>query len=183
MELLSNIYKLEQNKNRRVQTLTPKIDYDWVYMPLLPTEALQIIPAFSYFDAFGTTFVGDASWRTLNFIQGVQRERKIFFIGDKNSASTEDFKKFYTNLYGESPKIVETFSYEAIKVIFPILTTLEVSRRDDIEKYLLQQKAVSGISGYWSLLDNVWIKDMNLLNVDRGNIKDFTPTAPATTNI
>ncbi len=184
LELLSNIYKLEQNKNRRVQTLTPKIDYDWVYMPLLPAEALQVIPAFSYFDAFGTTFVGDVSWRTTNFIQGVQRERKIFFVGDKNNASTEEFMKFYAGLYGEAPKVVETFSYEAIKVIFPLLTTLEVSRRDDIEKYLLQQKAVSGISGFWSLIDNVWIKDMNLLNADRGNIKDYTSSAaPAPVSI
>ena len=54
---------------RRIQTLKPIVDFDWVYIPVLPSQAKQIIPTFSYYDANKLKFVGNPSWLSRSLVK------------------------------------------------------------------------------------------------------------------
>jgi len=48
LDMLKEIHSLEKKSSiRRIQTLKPQIDFDWIFIPAYPKEALQIIPSFS----------------------------------------------------------------------------------------------------------------------------------------
>ena len=50
---MKKYYDSEKNVSVRrvVQKLKPLIDFDWVFVPSAPYNAIQIIPSFNYFDA------------------------------------------------------------------------------------------------------------------------------------
>ena len=65
MSLVNDISYLEKNKNNiRLQNLQPQMDFDWLFVPALPRDVLQLLPNFNFFDAFNTNFVGVPSWRS-----------------------------------------------------------------------------------------------------------------------
>jgi len=49
--LYRNAYELERSSIRRIQTLPPALDADWVFVASFPHEALSLVPTFGYYDA------------------------------------------------------------------------------------------------------------------------------------
>src|SRR5690606_35284433 len=61
-KILEDVYAEERSSIRRVQTLPPVIDFDWVFMATYPHETTQLIPTLGYYDATRLKVVGGPSW-------------------------------------------------------------------------------------------------------------------------
>jgi len=169
LDILKELHKLEGATSiRRIQTLKPEIDFDWTFIPSFPKEALQLIPSFGYFDAFNIPLVGDPSWRS----NAVSRESfklgRLYFVDSDVPRSQSDFSKSYMTRYGKKPRLIEVLGYEAFEVANNILRTGNYESRSALEGSLKSLPNLRGLTGTWSLEDNVWIKSMNTMSLYRG---------------
>lgn len=185
LQILKEVYKNEDKGSiRRVQTLAPILDFDWVFLPSIPPEAVQIISYFKYFDAMGVTFVGGPTWWTSKDLVNEQRKsfgKSIYFIGsdpkDINSKIYKDFKQ----RNNRSPGLLEVLGFEALALASNILEKTKPGSRDEFEGNIIKLQTVKGISGEFNLQDGVWIKELEIMKINRGNIEKvnltFTPAA------
>ncbi len=180
-ELWKKIYDLQgKGSIRRVQTLSPVLDFDWVYLPAYPHEALQIIPAFNYYDALNINFVGGPSWRSRSLIREQNELGNMHFIGDDPEFIDPNFRARFFKRYGKSPKLIETLAYDGINVGIKILSDVKFENREQLELNLKERKSIQGLTGTWYTSDGVWLKDLVPLTIDRGKIvKIFKTSADA----
>jgi outer membrane PBP1 activator LpoA protein len=170
-EIWSDIYKLEGKRSvRRIQTLKPIVDFDWVFLPAFPHEAIQIVPAFNYYDALGINFVGGPSWRSKTLIKEQRELGNIHFIGDNPDYMDPNFRSRYFRRYGKSPRLIETLAYDGLNVGFTIISEMQIQARDQLELSLKNRKTIKGLTGLWYMDDGVWLKDMAPLSVTGGKI-------------
>ncbi len=175
LDLLSEIHSLEKNTStRRIQTLKPLVEFDWVFIPAFPKEALQILPSFTYYDAFKINFVGGPSWRSKTLSKENYKLGKLHFIGDfleenENSFSTEFIRKF-----NRRPRTIEMRGFDALKIITNINTDNNFTSRDELDIFMRKQKIITGITGQWELNEGIWLKEMNTLSMRRGKITKLT---------
>lgn len=165
-KIWSEIKNINRRGVRIVNTLPPVADFDWVFIPALPKEALQIIPTFSFYDVKQMTFIGGPSW--IN--KKIQRENrnfagKVFVIGNDTAISGKEFKKKYLRRNGVKPHLLDTLSYEGGVVLSSIIGGEVFSERADLESKLLNSQKLSGMNFKWSLRGGLWIKEMDLLEV------------------
>ena len=171
-EILSEVHSLERpNAIRRVQTLGPRIDFDWVFIPSLPKEALQIIPAFSYFDAFNLNIIGTPSWRTQTVVRGSRKGGPLYFIGDDVGGQGAAYRKSFMKDYKKRPKVVEFRSYDAIMIAARLIGNKDHDTRDSFDRDIRAEKDFEGLTGRWFFEDGVWMKEMNTLKISRGKIE------------
>lgn len=177
------LYSLEKKKSsiRRIQILSPVVDFDWVFIPSYPDEAIQILPAFKYFDAKKITFVGGPSWLSGKLLREQKNLGKMYFVGDDPSDMSTSFMDRYKLRYNKRPRLIETLSYEAAKVGLAIVSQDDIVKRDDLEYKLIQAKKIRGITGVWNLVEGIWIKEMDFLKIRGGHINKVDLTIPEET--
>ena len=171
LEILSEIHSLEKGTStRRIQTLKPQIDFDWVFVPALPREALQIVPAFNYYDAFKLNIIGGPSWRSRALAKETSNFGKLYFIGEDVQPVAHDFSQSFKVRYGRKPRLIEMRSYDAFKIIESLLNT-EFSDRSQLERIIRDKEFLSGLTGNWSLREGVWFKEMIALKLKKGKVE------------
>jgi len=171
LEMLSEIHSLEKNTSaRRIQTLKPQIDFDWVFVPALPREALQIVPAFNYYDAFRLNIIGGPSWRSHSLAKEASDIGKLFFIGEDVQPVAHDFSQRFLDRYRRKPKLVEMRSYDAFKILEALLNS-NFSNRNQLESLIREKAFLSGLTGNWSLREGVWFKEMITLRLKKGKVE------------
>ncbi|MBL7664257.1 MAG: ABC transporter substrate-binding protein [Bacteriovoracaceae bacterium] len=170
-DLWADIYKLEGKTTvRRVQTLSPVIDFDWVFLPSYPHEAVQIIPAFNYYDANNLQFIGGPSWRSRSLVKEQKDLGRLNFIGDDPSFIDPEFRSRYFKRYAKSPKLIETLAYDAFHVGHKIIQDSSIQNRDQLETNLKNRKTIQSLSGVWEIKEGIWIKDMSPLKMENGKV-------------
>lgn len=172
LEVWKEIRNSQEKNVRIINELPPIIDFDWVFIPSVPSEAIQIIPTFPYFDAKNIKFVGGPSWinKTLREEQSNLGGR-LFSIGNDTQDIGMDFLKKYKQETGHYPKLLDTRAYESMLIVRSILEGQKFSERDELEKRVLELSAVKGITSNWQLLNGLWLKEMDILKVSK---KGFT---------
>lgn len=171
-ELLEEIHSLERRRGvRRVNTLRPQFDFDWVFIPSGPVEALQIIPNFNYFDAHNLKIVGVPSWRSRAMLRESNRLGEIFFIGDDLRPIDPIFAEKFSALYQRSPALVEVRGRDAMGIAAYLLKDKDFPNRDDFDIHLRQLSSLEGLTGSWAMSENIWIKDMPPLRMRRGQMR------------
>lgn len=174
-KVLEEIYSLEGNKStRRIQTLKPQVDFDWVFIPSFPLEAIQIIPAFSYYDAFNIPVIGGPSWRSKRVSQESFKFRNIFFVGDDVESIPEELSSTYYSTYGQKLRLIELRSFDSMNIASDILLNNQFSSRDELDSTIRAKEVIKGQTGAWSLSDGVWIKKMANLHIKNGQISEIT---------
>ena len=170
-DLLQEIYSLEKSRSiRRVQTLKPQIDFDWVFIPSLPKETLQIVPSFSYFDAFRLNIIGVPSWRSRALTRESRKLGSLYFIGDDVASRSTNYAKSFVKEYKKRPRVVELRSYDALKIVSTLLDNKDYQSRDQLDMDIRSKQKVSGLTGDWTFSDGIWLKEMNTLKLSRGKI-------------
>lgn len=171
-DLWARVYSVEKaGPMRRVQTLPPKIDFDWLYIPAYPQEAVQIVPLFAYFDAFNLPLIGGPSWRSKSVTELTDRSGVIYLLGDElNEEKQEEFTKQFVSKYKRVPKLVETMSYEALKIIAEIFKH-KISDREEMNDQIKSIGLLAGMTGTWSLVEGVWLKKMTPLKIKGGKVE------------
>lgn len=173
LELLTEIHSLEKNKSaRRIQTLKPQVDFDWIFIPALPREALQIVPSFSYYDAFRLNIIGGPSWRSKTIFDESYKLGSLFFVGDKVGAAADQFSKKFIGRYGQKPRIVEMRSNDALGIALSVLDNAVFQSRDELDINIRSREVLAGVTGEWKMHDGVWLKDMAFLKLYKGKVNN-----------
>ena len=168
-EMYDQIHSLQKKGSiRRVQTLTPVVSFDWIFVPASPREALQIIPSFNYYDAPKVNFVGIPSWQSGVFVKRSSRLNPIYAIGGKGGEEGEKFRQTFEEKFKRKARLIETLSFEAMSVVANILNSYSFSTRDELELFMIQRGDLKGITGNWKYNEGLWIKEMSPLKIFRG---------------
>lgn len=171
LDVWKEVYKLEGKSSiRRIQTLKPVIDFDWVFLPTYPHEAIQIIPAFNYFDATGLKYVGGPSWMSRSLVKEQKNLGGLYFVGDDPKDFDNSFANDFKARYGSTPKLIETLSFEAANIGLEIIKKTNAKNREELESNLLSLNGLQGITGDFHLKEGIWMKRMDILRISRGNI-------------
>ena len=182
LEVVKEIHKLEKQTRRttirQIQDLEPIADFEWVFIPSYPHEAVKILPSFRYFDAANVTFIGGPSWLSKKLVYEQKNLGKpIYFVGDDPNDFKRDFIDFYKKRNSRTPRLMEILAYEAMNLSFRILTGGKIDKRDQLESRLITLKEIEGVTGRWHLKDGIWLKDMDFLKISRGKIEKVNLTA------
>lgn len=174
LDLLSEIHALEDRRTiRRIQTLKPVLDFDWIFIPAYPKEALQIIPSFTYFDAFNLKMVGGPSWRSRMLSRHSSKLGKLFFVGDDVRPVSKNFIQNFASKYKARPRLIEIRAYDSISILKNVFTEKKFEARDELDIHLRSQTEISGLTGSWYLDDSIWIKKMSSLMLKSGKISNL----------
>lgn len=171
-DLFNEIYSLEKSSSiRRIQVLKPQVDFDWVFIPSFPREALQIVPSFSYYDAFNVNVIGDPSWRSKTLSEESYKLGHLSFIGDDITTIPDEFNQKFFDLYGKRPLLVEIRAHDSLKIIYSLLKDGQYGSRDELDVVIRGKETLQGISGSWQLKDGVWMKNLVPLQMRRGKVE------------
>ena len=173
--LVNDVARLEQNKNvKRLQNLQPQIDFDWIFVPGNPREVVQVLPNFNYFDAFNLNYIGVPSWRSELMTNEGYRYGNVHFVDEIVNPNETTFTRNFVTKFNTAPKIVETISYDAIKIIADLVNSSEnLQTRADIDAALQKKMTINGESGTWSLSDGIWLKNLSLFKIKREGVDNF----------
>lgn len=176
LDLWKEIYTLEKSSStiRRIQTLKPVIDFDWVFVPSYPHQARQFLPTFSYFDARNLTYIGDQSWMiSKKFLSLNNKESwgKLFLVGDDTRKIDKTYYDIFKKRNNSRPSFIETFAFESMRLSLNVLKDSKFEQREDLERKIVNLQKLEGITGKWSLKDGLWIKELDLLRIIRDDVR------------
>lgn len=172
LEIISKIHSLEKFRStRRIQQLKPQIDFDWLFMPAFPNEAMQLIPSFSYYDAFKLNLIGGPSWRSKMLSKESYKLGKLYFIGDNVMPAQGKFTDQFIERYKKRPRLIEMMGYDSYQIVNSLIADNEYETRDELDAAIRSKDYLSGITGKWNIQDGIWIKDMSPLKLKRGKIQ------------
>lgn len=173
-DLLSKVYELESARSaRRIQTLKPQVDFDWAFIASYPQEAQQLLPAFTYFDAYNLKLVGGPSWRSRALSQEASQHGDLIFVGDEVSPRVESFSQSFYELYKERPRLIEMRSYDAISLSHKLLSERRYDDREQLDLMVRDKEVLNGMTGDWFMKEGVWLKEMKPYKIKRGKIEEL----------
>ncbi len=170
-EILQDVYEHEKSSIRRVQTLPPVIDFDWVFIASYPHEATQLIPTLGYYDATRIKIIGGPSWVSKSMVKEQKNLGTLYFVGDDPKDINHDMLTKFQEIYGKPASLIEVLSLDAMKIgTEAISITGNVGNRDDFDARLKSAGKLKGLTTEWEFTDGVWLKKMNAMTITRGEI-------------
>lgn len=171
--IVNDIAHLESKKSiKRLQNLQPQIDFDWVFVPSLPREVVQILPNFNYFDAFNLNYVGVPSWRSELMLNEGYRYGNVYFMDETIATEETHFTQKFREKFKKQPNIVETFAYDSLKILSDLIESdSALHSRQDLDVALAKKELLQSESGKWKLQDDVWLKEMTTFRIRREGIE------------
>lgn len=169
LKILSDVYAHEKGSARRVQTLPPELDFDWVFLASFPYEAIQIIPTLGYYDANRVKVVGGPTWATRSMIKEQKNIGTMYFVGEDPKDLNQEMLRKFQELYNQPAGLIEVMGMDSMKIGAQLLSFKNISSREDFDKQLRELEAVKGMSSQWELQDGLWLKRMNAMTITRGD--------------
>jgi hypothetical protein len=170
-EILQDVYEHEKSSIRRVQTLPPVIDFDWVFIASYPHEASQIIPTLGYYDATRIKVIGGPSWVSKSMVKEQKNLGTLYFVGDDPKDINHDMLTKFQEIYGKPASLIEVLSLDAMKIGSEAIgITGNVGNRDDFDARLKSAGKLKGLTTEWEFTDGVWLKKMNAMTITHGEI-------------
>lgn len=171
LKILDDVYSLEKTTIRRVQTLPPVLDFDWVFLATYPHEAAQLIPTLGYYDANRIKVVGGPSWVSKSMVREQKNLGTLYFVGDDPQDINQEMLSRFQEIYGKPASLIEVLALDAMKIGAEALNTAgDVSSRDDFDSKLKGQGSLKGLTTEWKFNDGIWMKDMNAMAITRGDV-------------
>lgn len=175
--ILEDVYSHEKSSIRRVQTLPPVQDFDWLFLASFPHEAVQIIPTLGYYDAQGIKVVGGPSWVSKSLVREQKNLGVLYFIGDDPEDLNQEMLNKFREIYGKPAGLIEILALDAMKVGAEALRASgdSIKGRDEFDAKIKNQGKLRGLSTEWEFKDGVWLKHMNAMVIRRGEIGKLFP--------
>lgn len=170
VQIFQSAYANEKSTIRRIQTLPPAIDFDWVFVASFPHEALSLVPTFGYYDAQNIAVFGGPSWSSRGLVSEQKNMGKVYFVGEDPADMNKEFFKSFQALHNKAPTLLETLGYEAAKVAAQIVKDDSHSQRKDFDTGLKAHEKIMGLSADFRLVDGIWLKSMEPLMIRNGEI-------------
>ena len=170
LKILDDVYSVERSTIRRVQTLPPVLDFDWVFLATFPPEATQLIPTLGYYDANRIKVIGGPSWVSKSMVKEQKNLGTLYFIGDDPKDINQQVLNKFQEIYGKPAGLIEIFSLDAMKLgVDALKVSGEVTSRDDFDSKMKLAGKLKGISTDWEFKDGIWLKRMNPMAITRGD--------------
>jgi outer membrane PBP1 activator LpoA protein len=170
LKILTDVYSLEKSSIRRVQTLPPVLDFDWIFLATYPHEAIGLIPTLGYYDANRLKVVGGPSWVSKSLVKEQKNLGTLYFIGDDPKDLNTDILKQFEGLYTRGAGLIEILALDSIKIGVDALDANdEITARAEFDNSL-KQKSLKGLSTSWVFKEGSWIKEMRPMTITRGEI-------------
>ena len=166
-DFMKEIFDLKKLNIKRVQVLPPLMNFDWLYLPTYPQDAIQIIPSFAYYDVHKINFIGSPSWRSR--ILNKAKTGHIYFIGDGIDGIGEDIFNDFVNEYKIRPRLIEMNAFEAVNLGGQFIFEGDESR-ESYNNRIRNAGGLQGQTGRFRLLDGIWIKEMHPFRISRGKV-------------
>lgn len=171
LKILDDVYAYEKTSIRRVQTLPPVLDFDWVFMASFPQETAQLVPTLGYYDATRIKVIGGPSWGSASMVKEQKHLGTLYFVGDDPQDINREMLAQFQELYGKPAGLIEILALDAMKLGSEALTATQgVSSRDEFDTKLKDRTELKGLASSWSLKGGVWLKRMNAMTITRGEI-------------
>jgi outer membrane PBP1 activator LpoA protein len=171
LKILEDVYSHEKSTIRRVQTLSPVLDFDWVFLATYPHEATQLIPTLGYYDANRIKIVGGPSWVSKSLVKEQKNLGTLYFIGDDPKDINQQMLNKFQEIYHRPASLIEIISLDAMKLGAETLQAAgEVRNRDDFDQKLKSKAKLKGLSTEWDYKEGIWLKRMNAMTITRGEI-------------
>ncbi len=154
-------YQKESKDISEIEILKPTLEYDWVFIPSYPKEALQILPSFKYLGVKKAHFVGGPSWMSRSLIAQKRFLSNINFVTDLDESKKQIFVEQYKTTSGIAPKLLETLGFDSMHLAKNILQ-VSFDTRSDLAESLESKNIESSFLGDWYSEDNIWYKKMRL---------------------
>jgi outer membrane PBP1 activator LpoA protein len=163
--------KANGKDGKKTQILPPIVDFDFVFIPAYPDEAVRLIPTFKYYDVNKMNYIGIPSWRSTS-LERISQRIPLHFVGDDMKQLENDFKDFFFARNAEWPGVVEITAYSASKVAMEIMKDLQntESRSEFLQKIQVKNHIEDGFGG-WTLSNNLWLRNMKLLKFSNAEIQ------------
>lgn len=174
--LWEGIYKAKYKNIDRIQILKPVVDFDWVFIPSFPQQAVQIIPSFQYLGVKKVPFVGGPSWRSRTMISRQKMLGAVYCISDLEKVNKNKFRALYKNAYNAEPRLLETLGFDAVYLAKSILKgplSSGLSSRGDLITKLKESNSQEAFLGKWSKQGDLWIKEMTLGRLTETGVKSI----------
>lgn len=170
LNIVEDVYALEKSSIRRVQTLPPVLDFDWVFLATYPHEAIGLIPTLSYYDANRIKVVGGPSWVSKSMVKEQKNLGTLYFIGDDPKDINMEMLNKFQEIYGKPAGLIEILALDAMKVGAEVLGAGgQATGRDEFDAKV-KEKALRGLSTSWGFKDGIWLKQMNSMTITHGEI-------------
>lgn len=172
IDFLGAIYANEKNSSiKRVQVLNPIVDYDWLFLPAYPQDALQIIPLFNYYDASHIKYFGGPSWRSDLMVKNQPKIGSLNFVGEDSGVLDDSFSKKFFEKYKSYPKLIETISYDSLSIVNDLFNANRIHDRGDLSKFLGSDSKLKGFTGEWKMSEGLWVKNLLPQKITRGEFE------------
>jgi hypothetical protein len=179
LNILDDVYALEKTSIRRVQTLPPVIDFDWVFLATYPHEATQLISTLGYYDANRIKIIGGPSWVSKSLVKEQKNLGTLYFVGDDPKDINQAMLTKFQEIYGKPASLIEVLALDAMKLGTESLNASgDVTSRDDFDAKLKEKGILRGLSTEWVLKENVWLKKMNAMTITQGEIVKLFEVSP-----
>lgn len=170
-KIVDDVYSLEKTTIRRVQTLPPVLDFDWVFLATYPHEATQLIPTLGYYDANRIKVIGGPSWVSKSMVKEQKNLGTLYFVGDDPKDMNQEMLTKFQEIYGKPASLIEVIALDAMKLGAEALNASgEVRNRDDFDAKIKSHGKLRGLTTEWEFKDGVWLKRMNSMAITRGEI-------------
>lgn len=170
-KILDDVYSQERTTIRRVQTLPPVIDFDWVFLATYPHEASQLIPTLGYYDANRIKVIGGPSWVSKSMVKEQKNLGTLYFVGDDPKDINQEMLNKFQEIYGKPASLIEIIALDAMKIGADALQISgEASSRDDFDSKIKNHSQLKGLTTSWDFKDGVWMKRMNAMTITHGDI-------------
>ncbi len=159
--------------HKRIQHLTAQQDFDWLFVPVFPFDALQVIPWLPYYDARNIEVIGDYSWRSQLLAKDGERLGTLYFIEGSGEVENSSFIDAFNAAYGINPGLVETVGKSSIGIIDFIVNKSkdeDFDKRDSFNVFIRGLNELTSSYSKWHLKENLWIKKSTLFSLRRSNI-------------
>jgi hypothetical protein len=178
LRILEDVYAHERTSIRRVQTLPPVLDFDWVFMASYPQETAQLIPTLGYYDATRLKVIGGPSWGSRSMIKEQKLLGTLYFVGEDPKDINQDMLSSFQQIYGKPAGLIEVLALDAMKLgseMFKVASG--ASSREEFDHKVKEQGKLGGLASSWSFKDGLWLKKMNSMTITRGQAVKLFDTA------
>jgi outer membrane PBP1 activator LpoA protein len=170
LAIVDDVYALEKSSIRRVQTLPPMLDFDWVFLATYPHEAIGLIPTLGYYDANRIKVVGGPSWVSKSLVKEQKNMGTLYFIGEDPKDINQEMLNKFQEIYGKPAGLIEILALDAMKIgAETLIASGEVTSRDEFDAKI-KGSVLKGLTTTWAFKDGVWLKDMKSMTITRGEI-------------
>ncbi len=128
------------------------LEFEALFIPDSASRINMILPQLAFHDARGMVLLGTNLWHHPSLLDQTKRYNQNTIITDgyfehSQKPATVRFTQRFSNLYGESPGLLEAIFYDTTRILISTAMDTLVNSRQDLKDALLEERIFEGATG------------------------------------